>query len=202
MAALGAVMSASRASASASTCASPTSSFQNFQKERNHRVPSPLLAPTAAGTGGGSGSEVQGEEEGSGGSLKWGSNPVSAREFSGCTESAREEVWQDDESVGTGWEGDDVGEGGAGAGAEAEESLGVLEGLEQVVLLSPATMMWPMWYQSLLPSDWWTHPPPWSAKVSSSSYDIQSPPHMTCILLLLPLPRWKRGWSMGPLTLN
>jgi hypothetical protein len=74
-------------------------------------------------------------------------------------------VWQDDVSLGRGWEDDDVRDGGAGAGSEAEESFGVLEGLEQVVLLSPATMMWPMWYQSLLPSDWWTHPPPWSAKV-------------------------------------
>eukprot|EP00802_Teleaulax_amphioxeia_P011558 Tamp_11591.p2 GENE.Tamp_11591~~Tamp_11591.p2 ORF type:complete len:290 (-),score=37.97 Tamp_11591:186-1055(-) len=154
MAALGAVM---------------TASLQEGQQGASAQIALDDAAATGAESdceGGGSESPV-GETQ-SGAALVCGSTPGSAPELARDAARTRDDAWPaDDESVGSGWECSDLGEGGVHAEADAGQRWGALEGLEHVVLLSPATMMWPLWYQSLLPSDWWTHPPSWSRKVET-----------------------------------
>ena len=170
MAALGAVM---------------TASLQEGQQGASAQIALHDAAATGAESdceGGGSESPV-GETQ-SGAALVCGSTPGSAPELARDAARTREDAWPaDDESVGSGWECSDLGEGGVHAEAGAGQRWGALEGLEHVVLLSPATMMWPLWYQSLLPSDWWTHPPSWCLFPSVILVSLHAPPsapHCPC----------------------
>ncbi len=163
MAALGAVMRAS---------------LQEGQQGASAHIALDDAAGAESECGGGDSERPRGETQ-SGAALVCGSTPDSAPELARGAARAHDEAWPaDNESIGSGWEGK--------GGSHTESGVGVLEGLEHVVLLSPATMMWPLWYQSLLPSDWWTSPPSWYL------FPFVIPLHFTPPLLLPP-PARARG---------
>ena len=65
-------------------------------------------------------------------------------------------------------EHDGAREGACGPGAQVSGEEGVLgvemaglENVQMVALLAPATMLWPLWFDTVLKPDWWTAPPAW-----------------------------------------